>query len=629
LDFSDDHHKAISILEAVCDDGGLYALGMPRGFGKTTICTRAALWALLTGRRKYVAIIGATESKARGIVKAMKQWVCFNRELYADFPAEIHGLPQLKGQNKKAAGQLCNGEHTLPALLAGQIIFPTAEHNPISGVMVSTCGLTGDIRGLNHNRLDGSVIRPDLIILDDPQTKESANSALQTNNREEIIYGDVLGLAGPGEQISAVMPCTVIQRNDLADRMLNNPQWQSTRGKMLYQMPANMPLWDENVQLRNEGLRVDHSRAAGDTHYREHRPAMDEGAVVGWPGRKSEKKGERADVSALQHAMYLYYRNPKAFAAEYQNEPLDESASGDAPRFDHLAQKLTTLDRGLVPGWAHWLTVGIDTQLRYLVYVVLASAPGFTSCVVDYGAWPGQARSYFSRNDAHPTLQSGSGSSQYAGALHWGLKGLTEYLLNKKWTQDGRGDISISRALIDSGGIENAGEVVFNFCRQSQFSAILMPSRGEGIGAKKKPMSQWPKPKDGREQMGEDWLIKLPENHRSVKHVRFDTNSWKTFMAGRAMALAGETGALSIFGQREEQHQMFFDQLKGERPTRTFGQGRELWEWTAVPNQENDYLDALILAGVGASITGVRLATSAAAQATAVRTFKLPGSVRV
>lgn len=629
LRFSDDHRTAIKLLESVCDNGGLYAFGMPRGFGKTTICTRAALWALLTGRRRSVAIIGATEGKARKILENIKKAVCWNRALYADFPNELHGLPQLNGQNKRAAGQICKGAHTLPSLMTSRIVFPTADHNPISGVIVSTCGITGDIRGLVHDRLDGTVIRPDLVILDDPQTKESAQSALQTNTREETIYADVLGLAGPGQEIAAIMPCTVIHKDDLADRMLTNPQWQSTRGKMLYRMPDNLPLWDENIQIRNEGLRVQQSRAAGDRHYLANRAAMDVGGQVGWPERKSEKRGERGDISALQHAMYLYYQNPKAFAAEYQNEPIDESASADAPTFRGLADKLTRLPRGFAPSWAHWLTIGIDTQLRYLVYVVLASAPGFTSCVIDYGAWPGQSRAYFDRNNAHPTLQTECpNSTQYAGALFHGLQGLTSSLLSRQWQQDGRGVLSISKAIIDSGGHENAGEVVFNFCRQSPFAAVLMPSKGVGIGAKARPMRDWPKPKDNREQMGQDWLIKLPENHRAVKHVRIDVNSWKTFMAARAAAAAGETGRLEIFGERPEQHQMFFDHLAGESPTATFGQGRHLWEWTSIPNRENDYLDALVMAGVGASMCGAALKDMPNATGPARQTVIIPPHLR-
>jgi len=52
-------------------------------------------------------------------------------------------------------------------------------------------------------------VRPALVVLDDPQTDESARSLSQCANRESVLAGAVLGLAGPGKKISGIMPCTV------------------------------------------------------------------------------------------------------------------------------------------------------------------------------------------------------------------------------------------------------------------------------------------------------------------------------------------------------------------------------------------------------------------------------------
>ena len=49
---------------------------------------------------------------------------------------------------------------------------------------------------------DGTVIRPEVVVFDDPQTRDSAESKLQTQARLAIIEGDVLGMAGPGQSIS-------------------------------------------------------------------------------------------------------------------------------------------------------------------------------------------------------------------------------------------------------------------------------------------------------------------------------------------------------------------------------------------------------------------------------------------
>jgi hypothetical protein len=49
------------------------------------------------------------------------------------------------------------------------------------------------------------------------------------------------------------------------------------------------------------------------------------------------------------------------------------------------------------------------------------------------------------------------------------------------------------------------------------------------------------------------------------------------------------------------------DNLSAEYPTKTQGQGRELFEWALRPGRDNHLGDATILAAVGASILGVKV----------------------
>jgi hypothetical protein len=84
-------------------------------------------------------------------------------------------------------------------------------------------------------------------------------------------------------------------------------------------------------------------------------------------------------------------------------------------------------------------------------------------------------------------------------------------------------------------------------------------------------------------------------------------NFWKTFMAQRAVALQGESGSLSVFGNRPEPHRLLLDHLLAESATPTFGRGRELWEWRARPGADNHWLDCLVLAGIAASMLGCSL----------------------
>ncbi len=185
-------------------------------------------------------------------------------------------------------GQLWNGRQTLITWSADRVVFPTIPKSKVSGATLQCSGVDGALRGQMNTLADGTVIRPEVVVLDDPQMRDSAESKLQTQARLAIIQGDVLGMAGPGQSISAVCPCTVIAKDDLADQLLNrdkNPAWQGERSKMLYAMPENLKLWDEYRRLRDDSLRNDGDGQPATDFYREHQAEMDQGAQVAWPER--------------------------------------------------------------------------------------------------------------------------------------------------------------------------------------------------------------------------------------------------------------------------------------------------------------------------------------------------------
>ena len=619
LEWSQDHLDVIETLQQVIDGGGLFALAMPRGSGKTSLATRAALWAILTGRKKYVELIAGTEAAAKKIVKTLKAELFYNKELTLLFPLEMHGISQLNGNNKKAPGQLCHGKPTGVNMGTNDIVFPRHQYSPVSGAMFYATGLTGNVRGPNHQAGEESdeTIRPDFVMLDDPQTRESAKSKQQTEDRIEIIEGDVFGLAGPGESMSLVMTCTVIIQDDLADHFLKHPQWHSKRAKLLPTFPDNMSLWDQYFEVRSEGKRVDKTEDAGNEFYLKHETELERGAVASWPARKKVE-----EFSAIQSAMHLWYQSPTAFAAEYNNDPLDASQSLDVPTFNRISGKLTNLERGIVPVWATKVTIGVDVQGRCLFWVMVAWADDFTGSIINYGAWPEQSRAYYDLAAVNPTLQQASGMSQLEPALRWGLDGLSRAVLSQSLIRENGGEISIGRFVVDANWGQST-DTVYEFCRRTPFSGIVIPAHGRGVKAGDNPMDCWPK-KPG-ETHGWNWIQTPGSNQRAIRHVIFDTNFWKTLLAERSMAAVGERGSLSMFGTRTEQHKMIQDHLTAETPTRTSGRGREVWEWKARPGEDNHWLDCLNMAAVGASMMGAELNGVPSHKSKPLRTFSLPG----
>ncbi len=172
LEWSPDHLKAIEKIETAVLSGGLYALAMPRGSGKSTLTETACLWAMLYGHREFVTLIGATESAALEMLDSIKTELEVNERLAEDFPEVSFPIAQLEGIANRCAGQLYKGERTRITWTSNEIVLPTIEGSKASGVIVRVAGITGRIRGMKYKRADGRSVRPSLVIIDDPVRQE-------------------------------------------------------------------------------------------------------------------------------------------------------------------------------------------------------------------------------------------------------------------------------------------------------------------------------------------------------------------------------------------------------------------------------------------------------------------------
>ncbi len=86
LPWCPDHLKVISALQTAIVHGGLFAMAMPRGSGKTTIAIRAAIYAILYGYRRFVCLIAASEPSAKRLLRSLQDELRFNELLAEDFP---------------------------------------------------------------------------------------------------------------------------------------------------------------------------------------------------------------------------------------------------------------------------------------------------------------------------------------------------------------------------------------------------------------------------------------------------------------------------------------------------------------------------------------------------------------
>lgn len=589
LPFSNDHDTAIRKIEQAVMHGGLFAFAMPRGSGKSSLCQAACLWAALSGRHRFIMLVGATESHGTDILAGIKTALETNDLLAEDFPEICYPIHRLEGIAQRRL--LWKGEQVRMKFTDKRVVFPNLPPNPAASCCIGIAGITGRLRGAKFSRPDGTEARPSFVLVDDPQDRESAESASQCHTREKIIAGDILGMAGPGEKISAVMPCTVIRPGDLCDTLLNrrrHPAWAGERAKMLYGFPMNVALWDQYFAILDAALADARKPTEASDFYAANREAMDAGAIVAWPERKNDD-----ELSGLEHAMRLLHRDRPAFMAEYQNTPLaDDLEAADSLTADQITQKINGLPRGTLPGSCTVLTAFVDVGEHYLHYCVSAFDLRFTGAVIAYGQYP----------EGRRTLAHQFPGKGVEGAIYAGLQTLTNALLGREWPQQNGLPMRIERCGIDAGHLPG---VVQQFIQESPFAGTLLPCKGFAISAKSPRPFELRQPKPG-ERQGESWYIgPTPGGRRLLQH---ENNHWKSALFARLATAQGDVGSLSLYGKSPAEHATFAAHLKAEYRTLVTANGRSVWEYQLRPEKPPNHLfDAAVGTLVMASLSGCKL----------------------
>lgn len=603
--WSDDHLEFLASVQTRILTGGRQAIAMPRGSGKTSILVRAALWALLYGHRSFLALIAAESEAGEELADQIRIEIETNIGLGEDFPEVCFPVRALEGINQRANAQTINGKRTHLRWKGRTLIFPTVEGSKASGAIVRVAGITGRIRGMSVTTASGKNERPNLVLIDDFQTDDSARSIPQRATREKIISGAILGLAGPGKKTAAFASCTVIEEGDSADRILNktlHPRWRGQRCRLVYEWPKTdkaVELWTKYLELRTEELADgDEFHPKATAFYAKNRKAMDEGASVGWEDRKLPH-----ELSALQHAYGLRDDNPDTFDAEYQNQPkaiVDVGAGVRLATSDEIVLKTNEYARGEVPDGAEWITVGIDVQQSSLWWVVSAIAEDFQGWILDYGVWPEQPmRGYFTLADIKKTYSKVLEIDEHGTALQAALEALTAELFTRRYAGTDGATLRIDRALIDAG---NWTEDVYEFCRGSDLA--VLPSQGIGVTAKQVPWSTVKKVRGQRRGFG--WVMPKVRGTGSARHVNIDTNTWKTAINRAWLAPRKTAASWSLFKGSAIAHRMYADNLTAEFATETSGRGRTLLEWSPRVGRDNHWLDASVLSGVAAVMLGAK-----------------------
>lgn len=603
---SDMHFFVLDTLELCILSGGWFALAMPRGSGKTTMVMAAALWAVLNGHTPFIVIVAAAKDKAEELLERIKREFETNDLLCEDWPEICLPIRALEGIVNRCKGQRYFGERTFIGYKGKEIALPTVPNSVASGAVIRVGGLLGSaVRGPLYKHPDGRSLRPSLCLVDDPQTDASAKSRPQTRKRMNCLTKGATGMCGPGKRMSILVTCTVIEGGDMADQLLDqelNPHFQGQKWQMLKSFPTKIELWKEYYAIVLRNLRI----GKGDVKeqnafYKKHRKAMDEGAEVTWEDRYIKD----TELSAIQHAMNIWLRDPEFFASEMQNTPL-ENESSEAQEWylkaADLALRVNKVARGRIPLWTSQHLVGhVDVQQRMLFWTAGSVGDGFTMSFPDYGTYPQQPRAHFTYRDAPVPIKRKKGQGIDAALLE-ALEALIDELFSREWpTENGQTSLKLESLLIDTG---YKPELVHKACRRSQYRAMLYPCKGMGQDLRR-PLNEW---KDvAGEIAGDNWRL-VPAAKHGSRLLLYDTNYWKTFLHQRLSTAFGDpaNGSCTLFGNKGTDHNLFAEHLTSEEVE--WNEKKSCFEFKLPSNKpDNHWLDNGVGCCVAASMKGCKL----------------------
>lgn len=635
------------IVEAIFDAvryGADQAIAAPRGEGKSTITRCLTIYCVLAGLVRFPLLCAANGQFAEQMLDEIKSKLVHSRNLVADFP-ELLPCAELDRVPARAANQQIAGHHTNAEWLKNQIIFPsvpdlfcpkcgtyTTEFEPgrqwyycqkmvretdgrrvswrdagcgrrfkfrgffpFSGAVIATRGLNSPIRGVNVRDQ-----RPDIVIIDDPETRESADSPLQTRNRERVIESDIGGLAGPDSKVSRLILCTTQNRHSLAWRFTDReekPAFNGIRQRLLATEPERVDMWVEYVeQRRRDKTEGDRFGRTAYAFYLENRDEMDLGAVVTNPERYVADlcpDGTPQQVSALQFCYDTIADNGlDAFLTEYQNEPPEDENAVDELDPVVIRSRFSGYGRRVVPEGAAYLTAGVDVGKRALHWTVTAWFPNGTGFVVDYGV------DEFAR--------SGETDGAIDAAIVRALDDRRDL-----WHGDGSHDARnvfayddgqvrrIDRVLIDAGYRTGA---IYEFTRRA--GAEYEPA----MGYETDNAAQFRGQSTKRSKYGDGF--KLTKQAAGLWLVVMESVAWKRWIHDRMREPVGAARSLTLFelaGERlRDDHTLYCKHITAEREEMEFRPGHPpRIRWSNV-NRANHWLDATYMSAVAAARLGLR-----------------------
>ena len=386
LPFSDGHREIIRAIVRTDAAGKDMVVAAPRGEGKTNIMRYMTIYLVVTKRAKFPAMGGW---QSRSASEAFSTWVIAitSERLVADYPeyfapfavsTHANRLPRLHWQGEDRP----TGAAIKSKLM--QIVFPDGLGAIAAG------SLQGDVKGLNITTADGMSLRPDKLLLDDPQDVKRAADPKFVADTLKQIDTQWLCLAGPDSRISMMVACTIYAPDDVGESLGKRRNTVFVRIPRVVSWPVDFEkpesrtrqLWDRWFDLYDD----DKTRDMAFKFYRRNKKAMCEGFAVSWKYRFDKAKG---DPDAFFSAMVDYYTKGRdAFFSEYQNQPVAHETKYYELKPKHVLEHIVELHENEVPEDTVFVSLSTDINYSYgLTYEASAFTRSGACHVFAKGVW--------------------------------------------------------------------------------------------------------------------------------------------------------------------------------------------------------------------------------------------------
>jgi hypothetical protein len=468
---------------------------------------------------------------------------------------------------------------------------------------IATRGLDSAVRGLKKGKQ-----RPQLAIIDDPDTEDSARSEEQGKKLSARIDRAIAGLAPKGHRMSRVM-LTTLQNRTCASAQFTDPKikpsWKGQRFAFLICKPDRMDLWDEYITLRQQSMSEgDEFARKAHRFYIGSRKKMDAGAKVANPysfDGRALPDGSKLQVSAIQRYFDFVADNGESAAlCELQNAPPEEAGPVESGITAYRVQRqVSGYPRKTVPPGCEIITQGIDVRKVALHRVVRAWRSDGTGFTIDYGV-----------QEVHGiTVGSDEGVDV---ALVRALRAVYEFLREEPYrTVDGK-SVPVALTLVDAGWRTDA---IYHGCKELGLGWMPAMGFGQSAGCVQANFNS-PTHTSHDRKPGDGWFMSRRPN--GIWLVCMDTDRWKAWEHDRWMTPTDKPGTMMLYGESDGGERLSFDEkshfsyakhITAEVEVEEVIKGVLRRKWKP-KSDTNHYLDASYMADVAANMKGIKLLKS-------------------